>query len=429
MLLVINQDVKIRRSITTALLLTLILLNLVLTACGGPKTTIVFVFLSSSDEIRSYWDEVIQDFEAANPDVEVDLRVYNWTEGPEKIQQMVEDGRPPDLARVATRWVPEYVSKGLVELVDDYMTSEFRSEFFALFIEEGARYQGRTFGLPVAVSARALYYNKDLLRQAGFDAPPTTWDELREIATAISRLGDDVYGFGIPASPDTIEASTYFYYFLWGNGGAVFSPDGTKVAFDHPEGVEALTFLDSLIQEGAAPPNPLDYTRKGIEKDFVAGKLGMVITKLGGLDNQLAQEAPTMDFDVAPIPFRTTPVIPLVEDTLIMFKTSEHKELTWRFIKFIYQDEYRLAYSEREGAVPEKATVAPNTTIARRYQFFLDALPGGRFEPLSVESEKIADDVSEAIRQVYLGHKSPEEALQEAATRANERLSYSASSW
>ncbi|NWG75541.1 MAG: sugar ABC transporter substrate-binding protein [Rubrivivax sp.] len=406
------------------ILLFLTLFVPLLSACSDSRTTITFVFLSSSpDKLRNYWKGVVQDFEAANPDVNVDLRVYTWNEGRPKIAQMVADGRPPDLARVATREIPEYVSAGWVELVDGYFTPDFRAQFFPLFIEEGARYQGRTFGLPAAVSARVLYYNQDLLAQAGYSAPPATWDELREVATAVSRPAEGVYGFGIPASEDFAETNTYFYYFLWGNGGDVFSPDGTKAAFDGPEGVEALTFLNELVQSGAAPPNPLDYTRSDIEQEFLAGKLAMVITKLGGL-------APSdFAYGVAPIPYKAAPVLPLVEDTLIMFKTSEHKALTWRFIEFVYQDTYRLAYSELEGAVPEKAAVAHDPTMVARYGAFLDQLTAGRFEPLNIESAEIAADVSAAVRQVFLGQKSPQEALSEAAAQANERLSYSASAW
>ena len=418
------EKTRIIPRIAIIAVLCLVVLNVLLVACGDSRTTITFVFLSSSpDKLRDYWNDVIKDFEAANPDVNVDLRVYKWNEGRPKIAEMVADGRPPDLARVATREVPEYVAAGWVELVDDYFSPDFRQQFYPLFIDEGARYRGRTFGLPAAVSARVMYYNKDLLAQAGYDAPPTTWDELREIALAVSRPAEGIYGFGVPASEGFAETSTYFYYFLWGNGGEVFSPDGTKVAFDSPAGVEALAFLNDLVQGGAAPPNPLDYTRKDIGNDFVDGKLAMVITKLGGLD-------PTdFAYGVAPIPYKTTPVLPLVEDTLIMFQTSEHKPETWRFIEFIYQDVYRLAYSELEGAVPEKVTVAQDPAVAQRYQSFLEWLPDGKFEPLNIESAQIADDVSVAVRQVFLGQKSPSEALTEAAVQANERLSYSASAW
>ncbi len=416
------------------LLLTLILSGLLLSACSDSRTEIVFVFLSSSpDTLEAYWEGVIEDFEAANPDVRVDLRVYKWKDGRPKIEEMIADGRPPDLSNEAVRRVPEYVSKGLVELVDDYMTPEFKSQFIPLLIEEGSRYQGRTFGLPVSLSARVLYYNQGLFDQAGVTGPPESWEELRQAALAVSALADDVYGFGIPADPASIEVSTYYYYFLWGNGGRVFSPDGTKAGFDQPEGVEALAFLNSLVQERAAPPNPWDYSRSAMEDAFVAGKLGMVITLLPRLASRLDQEAPDLNYGLAPLPYETAPVTPLVEDTLIMYKTSEHKALVWRFIEFIYQDPYRKEYSEVVGVLPEKVSVAQDVAqdpeVAELYAFFLDVVENGRFEPLNIESANVASIVGEAIREVYQGQKDPQEALEAAAAAVNDILFYSASAW
>jgi len=136
-----------------------------------------------------------------------------------------------------------------------------------------------------------------------------------------------------------------------------------------------------------------------------------------------------LDFGLATIPFNVAPVTPLVEDTLIMFKTSEHKDVTWRFIEFIYQDEYRRAYADLVGVLPEKITVAQDPDIAARYAFFLELVPDGKFEPLNIESAEVGNLVGEAVRQVYQGQLDPAAALEAAAAQAVERLAYSAGSW
>src|SRR5690242_16852685 len=79
------------------------LLVLMLSGCATSGTTITFVFMRTSNATEPYWAGVIKDFEAANPSVHVKLHVYTWTDGPAKIAQMIHDGHPPDIARVATR--------------------------------------------------------------------------------------------------------------------------------------------------------------------------------------------------------------------------------------------------------------------------------------------------------------------------------------
>ncbi|CAG0974251.1 Putative ABC transporter substrate-binding protein YesO [Anaerolineales bacterium] len=406
-----------------------------LTACSARRAQVDFVFMRTSDFTEPYWQGVIQDFEAQNPDIQVNLYIFTWDEGQQKIADMVAQGKPPTLARVATRWIPEYVAAGLLEPVDAYMSAEFRSQFIPLLINEGSQYEGRTFGLPITVSSRALYYNKALFKQAGLTTSPENWTELKNAATAIHALGPGKYGFGIQAiQGKQPEASTYFYYFLWGNGGNILTADGTRAAFNGPEGVEALTFLKDMIDSGLTQPNPTvsptEFPRKDMETAFVEGKLAMVITG-PWLAARLAKEAPDLEYGLSAIPYQTTPTTLAAQDTLILFKQAANKEAAWKFVEFLYADDYRLKYALGDGVLPEKISVAENSQIANNpaYSFFMEKLPTGKFEPLNVRSAEISTVVAEALRSAYLGQASPEEALNNAAAQVLQMLSYSATSW
>ena len=414
-----------RWSTLTILCLCIILL---LTACAPQRKQVDFVFMKTSDFTQPYWEGVIKDFEAQNPDIQVNLHIFTWTEGRQKIADMVAQGKPPALARVATRWIPEYVAAGWLEPVDSYMSPEFRSQFIPLLINEGSQYEGRTFGLPITVSSRALYYNKTLFEQAGLKSPPTNWAELKDAARAVHALGQDTYGFGIQGK-DT-ETSTYFYYFLWGNGGDILSTDGTRPTFNAPEGQEALQFLKSMIDDGLTQPNPTESVRKDMETAFVGGKLGMVITG-PWLATRLAAESPALKYGLSAIPYQTTPTTLAAQDTLILFKQAENKEAAWKFVEFLYADEYRLKYALGDGVLPEKISVAKNSQITGNpaYNFFMEKLPTGKFEPLNVKSADISTIVAEALQSTYRNEMSPTDALNEAAAKVLQLLSYSATSW
>jgi len=384
--------------------------------------------MRTSDFTEPYWQGVIQDFEAQNPDIQVNLSVFTWDEGRQKIADMVAQGKPPTLARVATRWIPEYVAAGLLEPVDGYMSAEFRSQFIPLLINEGSQYEGRTFGLPITVSSRALYYNKDLFQQAGLSSPPENWAQLKSAAEAIHALGPDKYGFGIQGKE--AETSTYFYYFLWGNGGDILTKDGTRPAFNGVEGQEAAQFLKEMVDGGLTQPNPADSVRKDLETAFVEGKLGMVITG-PWLATRLKAEAPKLDYGLSVIPYQTTATTLAAQDTLILFKQAENKEAAWKFVEFLYADKYRLKYVVTEGVLPEKISVAENSQIVNNpmYNFFMEKLPTGRFEPLNVKSADISNVVAEALRSAYRNQVSPAEALNNAAVQVLQMLSYSATAW
>ncbi len=416
---------KNRSSILTILCLCIIIL---VTACSPQRAQVNFVFMRTSDFTEPYWQGVIKDFEAQNPDIQVNLYIFTWEEGRQKIADMVAQGKPPTLARVATRWIPEYVAAGLLEPVDGYMTTEFRSQFIPLLINEGSQYEGRTFGLPITVSSRALYYNKTLFKQAGLTSPPNNWADLKSASQAIHALGADTYGFSVQGNE--AETSTYFYYFLWGNGGEILTTDGTRPAFNGTEGQDAAQFLKDMIDAGLTQPNPAASGRKDMETAFVEGKLGMVITG-PWLARRLATDSPNLDYGLSTIPYQTTPTTLAAQDTLILFKQAENKDAAWKFVEFLYADEYRLKYALGDGVLPEKISVAQNNQITENpaYSFFMEKLPTGRFEPLNVKSADISKVVAEALQSAYKNEISTTEALNVAAAKVLQMLSYSATSW
>ena len=400
-----------------------------LSACGAePSKEITFVYLTNNPAtIEQYWKDTIADFESKNPNVKVNLLMPTFTDGPKKIEELVKAGKPPALARVSTRSLPAYVAQGLVEPMDDYMTAEFKAQFAPALVNEGAQYQGRTFGLPIAVTVRGFYYNKDLLQRAGVTAAPKTWDELRDAAVKVSRLSNDVAGFGIQGKGN--ETSTYFYYFLWGNGGDVLSNDGTRATFNSPRGVEALNFMLSLIDAKAAPADPTKSERTDLENDFVKGKYGMIIAP-NRLSARLEKEA-TFPYEVASVPFRTTPTTLAVEDTLILFKQADHKDVAWKFVEFIYQDSYRVDFALREGFIPEKTTIANDPKISGNAAttFFVRQLSVARFEPLNTKSQDIANILGKELAEAYRKTKAAKAALDAAAKQINSQLDYSATAW
>lgn len=399
-----------------------------LVGCGfQTQTEITFIFQASNPAaFKEYWDGVKADFEAQNPDVKVNIEGLRFAsnEGINRIEELIKQGKPPALARVTTRSLAEYVARGLAEPLDEYMTPAFRSQFEETLINEGFQLQGRVYGLPAAVSMRGFYYNKELFQRAGIANPPKNWDALRDAATKISQLSPETYGFGIQGKEQ--ETSTYFYHFLWGNGGEVLSPDGTRATFNGARGIEALTFLQSLVEARATQPDPTQTTRPNLEDDFLKGKYGMVIGASG-----LASRLDKDKHGVIAVPYKTTPVALAVADTLILFRQADRKDLAWRFVEFMYQDKYRLDFVVRGGYIPEKKTVAadPQFSANPSVTFFAQQFSVARFEPVNTKNQEIGLVVTRELQAAYRKSKTPKAALDAAAKEINLLLGYSATAW
>lgn len=134
-----------------------------------------------SAKTRPYFEAAKKAFEAANPGAEIQIEVVPWSELLQKLTTDINAGTNADISIIATRWLIDFVKQDVAEPIDGLMTPEFKGRFIEALLTPSI-IDGKTYGLPVAASARALYYNKELFEKAGITEPPKTWDDLKVAA-------------------------------------------------------------------------------------------------------------------------------------------------------------------------------------------------------------------------------------------------------
>ncbi len=364
-----------------------------------------------------YFQNMARAFEKANPGTTIQIEVVNWDDLLQKLQTDIGGGTNPDISIIGTRWLLDFVKNGIAEPLDTDMTPAFKDRFISVFLKP-ATINGKIYGLPIAASARALYYNKATLAKAGFPNGPATWDDVVAASKKIKAAGG--YGFGLQGK--AIETDVYWYYALWSYGGDVVGTNG-KAAFDSPAGIKALTLYKTMIDEGLTEPSPTNYTREDVQNLFKQGRVGMVITA-PFLINQIAKEAPKLQYGIAPVPKGTTTSTYAVTDSIIMFKNSKVKKSAWKFLDYLFTKGPRVTFNKNEGFLPTTKAAATDPYFAddKRLQVFVKLLPTAHFAPTITGWEDVAKAVSDAVQSVYLGKASPAAALKQAAARANQAL-------
>ena len=243
-----------------------------------------------------YFEEAAAAFEKANPGIDIQIEVAPWDSLQQKLTTDISAGTNADLSIVATRWLLDYVQQGVVDSLDDRITDELRGRFIPTFLTPSVL-DGKTYGLPVAASARAMYYNKDIFSKAGYDAAPATWDDLKAAAAKIKETSPDVYAFGLQGKE--IETDFYFNYAFWSYGGDIIK-DG-KSGLDSEAAIEAAKLYKGFIDAGYTQPGVTSYSREDVQNLFKQGKVASVITA-PFLSNQIKAEAPKLNYGVAPVP-------------------------------------------------------------------------------------------------------------------------------
>lgn len=377
-----------------------------------------FVIAEYSPKTGPYFEKVAADFEAANPGINMILEVVPWNDMQQRLITDLAANNAPDIAIIGTRWLVDFVAQDAVENFDDYMDPEFKGRFVESFFAPGVL-NGNTYGLPVAASARAMFYNKDLLDRAGVSVPQT-WDQLVEASRKISELGGDVYGFGLQGKE--IETDVYFYYAFWSHGGQLLNASG-KSGLDSQAGYDAAALYKRMIDNGWTQPGVTDYTREDVQNLFIEGRLGFVFS-LPFLPNQIAEKNPSLNFGVAAIPRASAQVTYGVTDSIVLFSGGKNKPEAWKFLDHAFSDKWRREFTVTEGFLPVNAAVSrdPHFVNDENLKVFASLLPDARFAPTIEGWEEIAQTVSDSLQRIYTGDQEPKAAIDDAAAKVNRIL-------
>jgi multiple sugar transport system substrate-binding protein len=380
------------------------------TIADAATLRVVVGFYSAATQ--ELFEGMAKDYMAAHPGDEVKVEVVQWDNLQQRLTTDIAGGTAPDIAMIGTRWLVDYVKNDIAEPLDSYITPEFKGRFIDAFMSPSTL-DGKIYGLPVAASARAMYYNKDLLAKAGVAEPPATWDAVVDAARKVKALGGDTYGLALQGKE--IETDAYWYYSLWSHGGDIIVDGKSGVA--SPQAIAALTLYKSMIDEGLTEPDPTGLNRQDIERLFKQGRIAMILTG-PWLRGQIKTDAPDLNYGIAPIPAGSTKATYGVTDTLMVFKSSSQKDLAWKFLsETAFSDKWRIDFSTKEGFLPvmKAEAQAPVFTGDPQLKAFTEMLPYAHFAPPVANWEQMVDAVISALQKSYIGQAKPEDALKEAA--------------
>ena len=272
-------------------LLLVLAMALTLVACGGKteapaateapkaeaaapaaaeKVEVNMIAAQYGNETAAWWADFVTKFNAANENINLVVDVVSWNDIYTVVNTRIANGEAPDLLNIDV--FADYQADGLLLPAEDWCSAETYAKFFPSFLAESV-VDDVVWAVPDLASARALYYNKDILDAAGV-AVPTTWEELKAACEAIQAYDSSIYPWGVDMTTD--EGQACFAYYAWNNGGGFVDADGNW-ALNSAENVEAVEFITGLVKAGLTNTDPTTETRYDLQDKFAAGQLAMMI--------------------------------------------------------------------------------------------------------------------------------------------------------
>ncbi|MEZ4605938.1 MAG: extracellular solute-binding protein [Deinococcales bacterium] len=213
------------------------------------QTTITYWQYDFAARIEAM-NQLIAQFEAENPDIKVVQETFPYDSYQAQVGASLPAGIGADVVQLYYGWLPAWIRAGYVQPLpaEHFDVASIESEFIPMV--QAAKYQGEYYGLPTAVRSLALFYNKDKLKEAGFEAAPATWDEFITIAKALTeKRGPRFNQVGYGIAPNGQDHHLLREILVRQFGGMPYSEDGSMVEYNSDAGLEAFKFYTSWTTE------------------------------------------------------------------------------------------------------------------------------------------------------------------------------------
>ncbi len=377
---------------------------------SGDKIDINVIAAEYGQNTKQWWADFQKEFNDANGNINLTVEVVSWNDIYTVVNTRLGGNNAPDILNIDV--FADYQADDLLLPAQDYVSEETYAKFYDAFLEQSV-VDGTVWAIPDLASARAMYYNEDILEAAGVEVP-TTWDELKAACEAIKAYDSSIYPWGIDMTTD--EGQAAFAYYIWNNGSDFTDADGNWILND-PKNVEAIEYAISLVNDGYTNSDPANETRYDLQDLFGAGKLAMVIgpnsipTYIA--DNYAKANTPEeeqINYNFAAIPTNggNPSVSAGVMDRFMCFDndhSDEKIEAIKTFFDFFYEDERYSDWVLMEGFLP--ATKAGGEIVASSDPSmapWVDIVGSCKFYPTAkAEWADVKQGVINAEQQALLG--------------------------
>lgn len=253
------------------------------------------------EEDLAFWEESVKRFNEQWPEVTIEGQEVAYE--PQAFQAQLTAGNLP-IQMVVPFTEPRRLGENqqVADITEDLKSLGLYEQLNPDLLQN-VEVGGGVYAIPYQAYAQGLAVNRDLMTQAGLDpdAPPATWDEVREAAKAITDATGEA-GFGFPTTGN--YGGWMFTTMCYSYGGTIQDEEGTQMTIANPGCTKALqTLKDMRWADGSMSANAV-YSDEQLWQDFGAGRVGFAISDPAGaywaavLDNGMDQE----DLGAGPLP-------------------------------------------------------------------------------------------------------------------------------
>jgi multiple sugar transport system substrate-binding protein len=390
-------------------------------ACSrGDAHTLRFWAMGREGEVAA---QLIAGFEQENPGIRVRIEQLPWSAAHEKLLTAFAGDATPDVTQLGNTWLPEFVALGALAPLDARVQASrevVAADYFQGIWDTNV-VDGHTWGLPWYVDTRLLFYRRDLLAQAGFDAPPRDWAEWHACWWP-SRIG-----WGRTSSALLLPLNEYdpLVALSLQQDEALLRDGGRYGNFRSAGFRRTLHFYLSMYERQLAPPASSNEIAN-VWNEFGRGYFSFYITgpwNIGEFRRRLPA-ALQSSWATAPLPGPNGPGASIAGgSSLAVFKRSDRQDAAWKLVEYLSRPAVQQRFHAITGNLPPRRSSWEHAALRDdvHTRAFREQLERVKPVPKVPEWERIATELRIVLERVIHGD-IPAARLPEEMDKRADRL-------
>lgn len=379
-----------------------------------------------SDPVQEAFDSVIiPAFIEENPGSTVTINWTNWGRYNEEMTTAFASGVTPDVFQGGAVWAPQMARRNWALALDSFIEADDDWDWadFPAGLQADVTVNGTIVGVPYRQDLRTLWYNKDMLAEAGIDEAPTTWDEFLAAAQATTVQDGgifDVEGYHLSDSSGNWQKD-WQPFLMWVEmaGGQFLSDDLTTCMLDQPEAIAALDFLVSLVQEHQVTSFP-GLEPQGDLTVITANNAAMQLAN-ADVERVINLYAPDLDGVVVP----ALPLTGEIQAThswvnkFFISSQTSNEERSWDLMRFLTQKDMLEVYAAANNNTPPRLSLLDADYMSENHKVVLQASEYAQTFPQHHNLIELFRPIAAELEQALSGNKPSADALADATTAIN----------
>ena len=343
-------------------------------------------------------NHIIQEFNDKQDKITVQAKYVPFADFKKQLSVGASAGELPDIVILDN---PDHASYAAMGIFAD-ITDRFDVSTYYPGPVNSCTLDGRLYGVPFGSNDLVLFYNEDMLKEAGCEVP-TTWDELLDVAKKTTK--NNVYGFAHSALQNE-EGTFNFLPWVWSTG-------QTSYEINSEGGIKAMYFMKDLVESGAFPKEAINWTQGDTMNQFISGNLAMMINGTWQIPT-MRQEVPDLKWNVAAIPQDKQQASGLGGENYAVI-AGGNEEAAIAFLQYATSKDTCLYMMGTMGYISSDSTIAEGQFAGDPvYEVFVEEMKYANARGPLPEWPDISDAISLAFNKVITGDATPEDAAAEA---------------